>query len=93
MGPQALLQPAGVPAHTFRKMDGLRGMGNGDSPAAAATDPHLKQMLDFVLLGSTSELLLTCGSFGAGAAAWSRGASIRHWDKSCSAPAARLLRM
>lgn len=58
--------PPGKPRHTYRPLHALR---NG-SVGRFTEDPHLKQMLDFIVLGSTSSMLLTCGSFGRGAMYW-----------------------
>lgn len=63
-GSQMLPSPPGQPVHTFRTMDKLHNV-------TLARDPHLKQMLDFVLLGSTPSLMTTCGSFGGGARIYS----------------------
>mmetsp|Transcript_5730 Transcript_5730/g.15255 ORF Transcript_5730/g.15255 Transcript_5730/m.15255 type:complete len:280 (-) Transcript_5730:302-1141(-) len=68
-----LMQAPGAPRHTFRPMDKLRNATGSRKPSSAAAapnaenDPHMKQMLDFVLLGSTSVMLKTCGTFGDGA--------------------------
>jgi hypothetical protein len=66
-GSQMLPTPPGVPMHTFRAMDKMR---NASTPGF---QPHLKQMVDFVLLASAPSLMLTCGSFGD--SAWALGAS------------------
>ena len=57
----------------------------GSLLAANHGDPHLKQMLDFILLGSTGNMLLTCGSFGGGAAVYNHVSKSvqRYHAKAC----------
>ena len=61
-GEQMLPMPPGAPVHTFRATDHID---------TSKKDVHLKQMLDFALLGSTTQRIITCGTFGDGADSWS----------------------
>lgn len=64
-GSQMLPPTPGEPRHTFRPMDKIYPTVPFDHNTI--DDPHMKQMLDFVLLASTPKLMLTCGSYGEGA--------------------------
>ena len=66
-GGQMLPTTPGAPFHTFRPMDKVvtrESLSLGADGQQA--DPHIKQMLDFVLLASTPRLMLTCGTYGGG---------------------------
>lgn len=78
-GSQMLPTPPGVPMHTFRAMDKMR---NASTPGF---QPHLKQMVDFVLLASAPSLMLTCGSFGDSAWALGGASATRYSPQLCEA--------
>ncbi|KAL1520533.1 hypothetical protein AB1Y20_022109 [Prymnesium parvum] len=85
-GTQMLPPTPGEPRHTFRPMDKV-GSGNASASQDAVDDPHMKQMLDFVLLASSPKLMLTCGSYGEGARAFSHVVkTVVHYSSSHGCP-------
>ena len=65
LGDKMLVPTVGAPLHTFRRFE--KGLAHGVNEQAI--DLHLKQMLDFVILSSPSQLVASCGTFSENAAA------------------------